>query len=88
MNTRSRHTPLAAALLGLVAATAALQPAVAEEVKKPQHTLVDTRTTGSIPAGASACDPNAPNAGIVCRVTEGEKAPRYPAAPVNPAFGF
>jgi hypothetical protein len=78
----------AAALLGLATTTAALQPAFANEVKKPQETLVDTRTTGSIRQAQSTCDPNDRNADIVCRVTRGEPNPRFPSAPANPAFGF
>ena len=77
-----------AALLGLLAATAAFQPAFAEEVKKPKQAIVDTRTTGSIAYGETACDPNDPRAGIVCRVTHGDTDARFPPAPVNPAFGF
>jgi len=77
------------ALLGLGVATVAFQPAFAKEVKQPQsQAQVDTRTTGSIAPAGRACDPNSPNADIVCRVTRGEQDPRFPSAPSNPAFGF
>lgn len=86
MNTNTRVA--GAALLGFVAATAAFQPAMAEQLKKPKQQVVDTRVTGSIAPADMACDPADAKAGIVCRITGGETANRYPSAPINPAFGF
>ena len=90
MTTTARTMRFAtAALLGLGIATAAFHPAFAREVKQPQQqALVDTRTTGSIAPAGRTCDPNNPNADIVCRVTRGEQDPHFPSAPSNPAFGF
>jgi|GEM_PF-1596341 len=90
MTTTARTMRFAtAALLGLSVATAAFQPAFAKDVKQPQsQARVDTRTTGSIAPAGQACDPNNPNADIVCRVTRGEQDPHFPTAPANPAFGF
>ena len=90
MTTTARTMRFAtAALLGFGVATTAFQPAFARDVKQPQsQAQVDTRTTGSIAQPGAACDPNDPNAGIVCRVTKGEREPHFPSAPVNPAFGF
>lgn len=86
MNTRS--TRIAAALMALASAAALAAPVQAEEAKQAQPQLVDTRTTGSIAYAPQDCDPNDPDAGIVCRVTKGERDARFPSAPVNPAFGF
>jgi hypothetical protein len=78
-----------AALLGLGVAAAAFQPALAKDARLPQQQVqVDTRTTGSIAQPGETCDPNSPNADIVCRVTRGEQDPHFPSAPSNPAFGF
>lgn len=89
MNTGTRTMHLAAAaFLGLATATAAVAPTFAEEAKKPEQVMIDTRTTGSVPVANRNCDPNDPKAGIVCRVTQGENGPQFPSAPVNPAFGF
>jgi hypothetical protein len=89
MNTGTRTMHLAAAaFLGLATATAAIAPAFAEEAKKPEQVMIDTRTTGSVSVASRNCDPTDPKAGIVCRVTHGENQPHFPSAPVNPAFGF
>ena len=89
MNTTSPILRLAAALVfGATAITIALQPVHAEEVKKSAETRIDTRTTGSVRLNATTCDPDDPEAGLVCRLTRGEPGAKYPSAPVNPAFGF
>lgn len=89
MNTNFRTARLAAAaLVGLVAATSALQPTMAEEMNKPKQQVIDARTTGSIATADKACDPREAKAGLLCRITGGEATTRYPSAPVNPAFGF
>jgi len=88
MKASNRTTRLAAALLGVVSLAAVVAPAHAEDAARDETALVDTRTTGSVRSYDQACDPNAANAGIVCRVTKGDPEVKFPAAPVNPAFGF
>ena len=78
----------AAAFIGVASAAVALQPAFSEEIRKPDETLVDTRTTGSVAPAGTICNPNDPGSDIVCKVTRGQRDVHFPSAPVNPAFGF
>lgn len=78
----------AAALLGLTVAVSGMAPAFADEQPVKKHVEVDTRTTGSIAEPGKFCDPSAPNADIVCKVTRGDRDATFPSAPVNPPFGF
>lgn len=87
----SRGAALAFASLIAVASLGA-SPALATDSDKnaQQNQLqVDRVTTGSISAAdkISNCNPAAPNAGMICRITGGNPDARFPSAP-STSFGF
>ncbi|QKV17386.1 hypothetical protein [Oricola thermophila] len=75
----------AAALLGLAAVA---MPASADEYPQDRQVVTDAMNTGSISSLDRACNPDDPNADIVCRITRGNPDPKFPSVPVNPAFGL
>jgi hypothetical protein len=79
----------AAALMAVSVAATAIAPAIADTASKKQETLIDRTATGSIqPRAAPDCSLAENRADIVCRIAGGDRAPKFPSAPVNPAFGL
>lgn len=75
----------------LIAMPLSMTAASAETVKNERHQMVelDTAPTGSIQRtdAFSNCDPNSPNAGVICKITGGNPNTKFPSAPIS-SFGF
>ncbi len=88
MNKKNLATLAATALLAL---PLSMNVASAEttHVQNKQIVELDTTPTGSIQRADAFrnCDPNSPNAGLVCKITGGNPNTTFPSAPVS-SFGF